>query len=265
MVMKLLVGCAAAALLAALTPASAQTAPPPGVAQGTAPTGGFGAHVPPVIRAARGASEPMHDEVLTRDEMLRHVREMFARLDTNHDGFITRDEVEAFDSKMMRAREMGASVRRQFRESRFEGGRGERRFSEKERAALFDKLDTNHDGVISRQEFMAARPKVHERRAIVMREDTGPESRSMAPMSLDRTDDMPMRELHRRAMRMHGGFAAHLFAMADINRDGKVSLKEAEAAALAHFDQMDLNHDGKITPDERRQAHERMRTEHHSG
>jgi hypothetical protein len=68
-----------------------------------------------------------------------------------------------------------------------------------------------------------------------------------------------------RGMAMRGGFAAHLFAMADANHDGRVSLQEAEAVALARFDRMDLNHDGKLTPDERRQARERMRQDSHSG
>jgi hypothetical protein len=58
---------------------------------------------------------------------------------------------------------------------------------------------------------------------------------------------------------MRGGFGAHLLAMADTNHDGRVSLAEAEAAALAHFDRADLNHDGKITPDERQQMHAMMR------
>ena len=51
-----------------------------------------------------------------------------------------------------------------------------------------------------------------------------------------------------------GGFGGHLFDMADANKDGRVSLAEAQAAALAHFDSADANHDGKITPDERQQC-----------
>jgi hypothetical protein len=33
---------------------------------------------------------------------------------------------------------------------------------------------------------------------------------------------------------------------------------------LRHFDMADANHDGQITPDERKQMHQRMRAEHHS-
>jgi hypothetical protein len=68
-------------------------------------------------------------------------------------------------------------------------------------------------------------------------------------------------------MHMHGmgmGFGGRLFEMADGNRDGRVSLAEAQAAALAHFDKADVNHDGRITPDERQQMHETMRIERRS-
>ena len=68
-------------------------------------------------------------------------------------------------------------------------------------------------------------------------------------------------------MHMHGGMGrlgmgmGGLFEMADTNHDGRISLAEAQAAALAHFDKADLNHDGKITPDEHRQMHQLMRLE----
>jgi hypothetical protein len=62
-------------------------------------------------------------------------------------------------------------------------------------------------------------------------------------------------------MRMHGmgGFGARLFEMADANHDGRVSLQEAQAAALSRFDRADLNHDGKLTPEERQRARQLMR------
>jgi hypothetical protein len=63
-------------------------------------------------------------------------------------------------------------------------------------------------------------------------------------------------------MRDMGGFGARMFEMADANKDGRVTLQEAQAAALQHFDMADANRDGQITPDERRQMHERMRAQH---
>jgi hypothetical protein len=69
------------------------------------------------------------------------------------------------------------------------------------------------------------------------------------------------KRMHMRGVGMGMGFGGRLFDMADANHDGRVSLAEAQAAALAHFDKADLNHDGKLTPDERRQAHQLMRTQ----
>ncbi len=56
----------------------------------------------------------------------------------------------------------------------------------------------------------------------------------------------------------------HMFDMADSNRDGRVTLQEAQTVALRHFDMADANRDGQVTPDERRQARKRMRAQHRS-
>lgn len=237
---KLLIGGAAAALVVGLAPAIAQPAPPqPGVAQGTGPAPLV---TPPGPGAPGVRVKVMSDRVMTRDEVVKHVRAMFARFDTNHDGFVTKDEMDVFHQKMAGAVAMRGDMEKRFAEHR------------PDRAAMFDKLDTNHDGVISKQEFMAARPEMHERRMFVMGEGGAPGAPGQAGMHR-----MMGMHMHGAAMHMGGG---HLFEMADTNHDGRVSLQEAEAAALAHFDRADLNHDGKITPDERRQAHQLMRGEH---
>lgn len=201
---KLLLGGAAAAAMFAGA-ALAQTAPSP------PPSG-------PMMR--------MHDKTITRDEVTQHVREMFARLDTNHDGYLTRDEVQADHEKMMG--EMHARM-------------------EQRRAASFDQLDTNHDGSLSRQEYMARPPMQGAHWASGNR--GGPEGPG------DRHGPGGMRSMHRASMGMFG----HMFDRADSNKDGKVSLAEMQAAALQHFDRADLNHDGSLTPDERRQVHQLMR------
>ena len=61
------------------------------------------------------------------------------------------------------------------------------------------------------------------------------------------------------------GLRGHMFDMADANRDGRVTLQEATAAAYRHFDMADVNRDGRITPDERVQMRQRMRTERRPG
>jgi hypothetical protein len=239
---KFLTGGAMAALAIASVAVAAQPAPPPppGVAAGTAT-----APLPPgAPHAPQMHMMVMSDHVMTRAEVADHVAKLFAKLDTNRDGFVTKDEVEALHQKMMGAMGMAHDMAGRFQE----GG-----MPMPDRGAMFDRLDTNHDGNISRQEFMAGKPQVREERVMIMR--GGPDEAPGAP------GGPPM---HGMQMRMHGmgmGFGGNLFEMADANHDGRVSLAEAQAAALAHFDKADLNHDGKITPDERQQMHKTMRIE----
>jgi Ca2+-binding EF-hand superfamily protein len=191
------------------------------------------------------------DHVMTRDEVARHVAELFARLDTNRDGFVTKDEVEAIHRKMMGAMGMAHDMATRFHE----GG-----MPMPDRGAMFDRLDANHDGSISRQEFMAGKPQVREERVMIMH--GGPDGAPGAP------GDIEMHGMHHmEGMHVHGmgmGMGGNLFEMADGNHDGRVSLAEAQAAALAHFDKADVNHDGKITPDERQQMHQTVRIERRS-
>ena len=225
---RLLIGGATAALALGIVPAVAQTAPPPGVAQGTVPV----APAPRVQTQTRVMV--MGDKVMTRDEVITHIRDMFARLDTNKDGYLTREELDATRDKMMG---MHGDVEKKLAHRGVMMG---------DRGAMFDRLDTNHDGNISRQEFMAAQPQMREQRVFIMRDGSAPG----VPGGASGASGMKMH-----AMGMHG-FGGHLFDMADTNKDGRVSLAEAQAAALAHFDRADLNHDGKLTPEERQQAHQ---------
>ena len=67
-----------------------------------------------------------------------------------------------------------------------------------------------------------------------------------------------------RRQRLLQGFdrmGEHWFKKHDTNSDGKVTLDEAKAKALAHFDAMDANRDGTLTPEERRAGHKKMREE----
>lgn len=201
---------AAAALLAG-TAALAQTAP-----------------VAPAPSAP--AAHPMHDRVTTRAEAVAMVREHFARLDADKDGAITTAEVTESHAALA---------------ERLKGveGKGPHviRLEQRDPNAAFDRLDSNKDGSISRDEFAKAREERIEKR-IVLRE----ERRERAKDRKDR---------RRHVMRMHGhrGFGGRMIVMADSDKDGKITLAEAEALALQHFDQMDSNKDGQVTPEERRQ------------
>jgi Ca2+-binding EF-hand superfamily protein len=209
---KFLFAAATAAAVLAFDPAVAQIAPPPGVSQGTAPV----ATAPTGPRVQRHVFR-MPMKIKTRDQVVAHSREMFARLDTNKDGFVTRAEADAAHQAM------GGEIRQKFAKRFADGG-----MRHPDRGAMFDKLDANKDGSISRQEFMSASRHVRERRAIAMRGGERPVG-----------------------MRMRG----KMFERADGNRDGKVSLQEMTNAALRHFDGADANHDGKLTPDERMKMH----------
>lgn len=74
----------------------------------------------------------------------------------------------------------------------------------------FDRLDANHDGVLTQAEIQAGSG------------DRGP----------------------------RGGPGGRMLQGADADGDGQVSRAEVEAAVRARFDQMDANHDGVITRDE---------------
>jgi Ca2+-binding EF-hand superfamily protein len=232
---KLLMGGAIAAFAVTIAPAVAQPAPPPppGVASGTAPA---------VVGVPKVRMMVMSDKTMTRDDAANHVRDLFARLDTNRDGYLTREEVDSARDKMMGMH--GDMAKRMA-----EGGA-----HQPDRGAMFDKLDTDRNGSISRQEYMAAKPQVREQRVIVMRD--GAAAGVPGTPATPGAPGMKMR-MHAMGAGMH--FGGRLFDVADANHDGRVSLAEAQAAALAHFDRADINHDGKITPDERRQAHQMIR------
>jgi Ca2+-binding EF-hand superfamily protein len=208
----------AAAALMAGTAVLAQTAP---VAQ-PAPTAPM--------------AHPMADKVMTRAEVVAMVRDHFGRLDADKDGSITTAEATEGRTKWAGHRKaMGAAP-------------GALRHGGDPNAA-FDRLDTNRDGAISRDEFAKAHEERVERRVEIR------EKRKEAAKDGKEAGQ---------SMRMHrmGGFSSRMIVMADTNKDGKITLAEAETLALQHFDQMDSNHDGQVTPEERRAArpamHKRM-------
>ena len=233
---KLLIGGAAAALCISTAPAIAQQAPPPGVAPGTAP---LAAPAPQM----RSKVRVMTDRVMSRDDAVKHVRELFAKLDSNRDGVVTREEVDTIHQKMMGAMGMAGDMQKRL---------ADHGIMMRDRGAIFDRLDTNHDGSISRQEFMAGQPQVRER-VMVLRDGPGGAAGMAGGPAAARM------KMHMHGAGMGRGFGGHLFDKADANHDGRLTLQEAEAAALEHFDKADLNHDGKITPDERQQMHATMR------
>ncbi len=182
---------------------------------------------PPVVPYGASPTRAM-PVVQTRDQAVAKVREHFSKMDVNRDGFVARDEVQS-----MRGHRQGMSERR---------GRGGDRMARNDRAArnpnaAFDRLDANRDGQISRVEFGRAREMREERR--IARGDAGDQ---------------------RKMKRMGGGRkAGGMMRMADLDRDGRVSLQEATTSALQRFDRVDTNRDGRITPEERKLQREQRK------
>ena len=83
-----------------------------------------------------------HDGVFSKEEIEAARQKIFDRIDANHDGVATSDEIEAFK---VEARQRAAK-----RLARF-ADRMQQMPSPAERMAA---MDTNHDGKISREEFV---------------------------------------------------------------------------------------------------------------
>ena len=217
---KLVLSGAAAAAIFAVAPAIAQPTPP----------------VPP----AAPQVQTMHVERMrahSRNDVVTHVRDMFAKLDTNRDGYVTKAEADASRQAM------GGGMRERFAKRVAQGG-----MPKMDRGAMFDRLDTNRDGAISRQEYVSAQPQIREHRVFVMRD--GAEGGPGQPGKM---------RMHRMGMGM--GMHGKMFETADANRDGRVSLQEMTNAALQRFDAADVNRDGTLSPEERMQMHQRRKAQ----
>ena len=198
-----------------------------------AATAGLAQPTPVAPAAPPPMAHPMDDHVMTRAEVVAKVREHFGRMDADRNGSITTEEATRGHEQM----------REHFREMRVEHGEDgaphAMRVERRDPREAFDRVDTNKDGAISRDEFAKAHEQRIEKRVEIR------EQRKEA-----RNDKGGGRE--RRTHRMGGMMGVRMIVMADANHDGQITLAEAEALALQHFDRMDSNRDGQVTPAERR-------------
>jgi Ca2+-binding EF-hand superfamily protein len=172
-----------------------------------------------------------------RSDVAGHVMSMFTRLDLNHDGFITREEIATSQSQFDERASKSAPKRA---------------------AKMFERLDADHDGKVTRAEVNAARkspsgkqPKDSRRSALLAEADADKDG-IVTRAEFDSA--AASGKLKMRHANMRGSAIVRLFDLADTNKDGRVSMEEAQRAALQQFDAADLNHDGVLTPVERRMA-----------
>jgi Ca2+-binding EF-hand superfamily protein len=107
---------------------------------------------------------------------------------------------------------------------------------------LFEQADTNHDGVVSRDEYMAARARAFD--------------------DLDRNHDRFLTEADFPRLAKageRGDKVRKMLAAADADHDGRVSRDEFRNAGGKWFDLADANHDGVVDKDELKQAAERFK------
>lgn len=161
----------------------------------------------------------------TRAEVQAKVAEHFKKADANGDGFVTKTEADA----------TRAAMKAQWAERR-----------EERRDERFAALDADKNGSLSKEEYSARPPRPEGRDGDHKRGDDG----------MHRGHGGKHAMHHGGGMRMGGMW----FERADANKDGKVSLAEASAGALAMFDRADANKDGTISPEEHKAARDAMRT-----
>lgn len=119
-------------------------------------------------------------------------------------------------------------------------------------ARMFDQMDTNHDGVVTKKEFDAFHNKWFKEMDAnhdgkITREEMGAAHQKMAGQMRDQ-----MREQFKKR-----------FDEADANHDGALNKEEAKKMPFVaeHFDELDANHDGKVTFEELEAAMKKMHSQ----
>ena len=111
------------------------------------------------------AADANGDGMISRDEAsksLPMIARHFDEIDTNHDGQVTSEELQAFHQKMSAQRGQRAAERFKKLDTDGDGriSRAEAQAGAPRLAAHFDEIDANKDGFITPEEMKAA----HERR-----------------------------------------------------------------------------------------------------
>lgn len=148
--------------------------------------------------------------VITRAEAQAGAATLFARLDANKDG-----KLDQSDRALLR---------------------------EKMKARMFERLDQDNNGEITKSEFMIGKGHGHGERG--------------------HGQDKPG---HADTMGFGAGDLMRMVKQADTNGDGAISQAEFTTAVMARFDAMDTNRDGQVTQAERQAYRAQMKARMHDG
>jgi Ca2+-binding EF-hand superfamily protein len=175
---------------------------------------------------------------MSRDQVTQMIQKQFAALDSNHDGVVTRTEADSA------GKAMHANLEKLME------NRGEH---------VFDRLDSNKDGSVTKAEADAAFAKVaaKSKRPAPTWEKFATHLDSNKDGKISRAEfdaGQSKREQRMAAREAKRGGIGHMFEAADLNKDGRLTLKEANEAAARHFATADSNHDGSLSPEEIRAA-----------
>jgi Ca2+-binding EF-hand superfamily protein len=153
----------------------------------------------------------------------RFAAHVFERMDENKDGKITREEAQAAGKRLFAKLDQNGDAQI----TQAESDAGARAIRNEELGARFDELDADRDGRLTSAEAQVP-PQVFQRL------DTNKDKSLSKEEFLARPD---FRAEHR----------DFEFKRADANHDGKVTREEADKAATTRFDAVDADHDGVIT------------------
>jgi Ca2+-binding EF-hand superfamily protein len=183
-----------------------------------------------------------HDDDKERDQPhARNLDEWLKKVDVNHDGQISKAEAESYAPRI---------------------------------AKHFDEIDTDHNGLISStelQQYFAAKDTQREQRMSEHRTEEFKKADTNHDGQLTLEEWLAFKPHHhsfwQRLAFWHHGFWGHhhhghgdsnaesRFKTLDTNHDGSISLSEAQAGApqiAEHFNEIDTDHNGQISQDELR-------------
>lgn len=165
----------------------------------------------------------------------RFGKRMFARMDSNEDGRLAREEASSAISKMFDRmdRDGDGQIKADEQNGRFGGSLGLGKM-------MIGQLDSNDDGIVAREEARSAALGMYDR--------------------VDTNSDGQLSTSEREQMRERfGARMTERLGQVDTNEDDRLSRKEVGVYAQENFRRADTDGDGQLTAEERQAAFTTLR------